>query len=738
MHSLQIRPTAQRGIATVLILLLTGLSLTAAVLGTVYYVRGTQEQGVSAHAATQAQLKAWTGVEAIQLYLTTLSSDEVRELTAGSLNSALQTALGGRTDIEVKAVVWQDSAKQLVVDVKGKTAEGTRAQSTSTVQVVYAVAAGTGGAQQCSNVPKAALVFNGSVDYSGGSMEIVTSESKLDSIAVNGLLTIGSGSSAKVSGCTKDDVNLSGGGVADGAELYSEGSISIASMTPPVRADLWGKSVSLSQDQGTYTGIRAGAFNAALTAGSVTGTTVVGGIKQADGTIIPPTTGLIVITLSDGSKFLLNLKNTSVNNGTITQDGSAERLSGSGTLPTTFRLSYSSLYGGGITLKQSKVDLLWGGDVAITGWDGTYTTLKAYGDVNMYHSTMGTITGGGNFYMTNNGNPTISDSGVIAGKSYAAGVLKTFPKLQTDVAGTSPGLPGVPYCDARVDTINVAGMQDQANYVFYFDQASGDPMLKIQNVNRSSDKSAVGSGPYNLKNDSFSIAGVSYKSLMLCNNGNDGCGKSATRAAGWDLTGMKKFPAGVFWFEGKVTLNGVDIGKTISTGERGNAGTKNALIGTIMSTDKVTLGSNSAALAAPNFVAPSDVCDGTFYPANLCDKTATPSKFQTWKDSGGNSHTGMPIGNMAILTDGALDTSGWYIKGNVILGKDLLTSGAVTTVVGAMTVGANQVSRTTISQGGIKIVRTGVDADQDYVPGKNCNNTPAAGTTARVLWSRYL
>ena len=61
--------TRQRGIATVLIVLLTGLGLTAGVLGTVSYVRDLQEQDRTAHAQTQAQMKAWTGAEVVQQYL---------------------------------------------------------------------------------------------------------------------------------------------------------------------------------------------------------------------------------------------------------------------------------------------------------------------------------------------------------------------------------------------------------------------------------------------------------------------------------------------------------------------------------------------------------------------------------------------------------------------------------------------------------------------------------------------
>ncbi|GHD67501.1 hypothetical protein [Jeongeupia chitinilytica] len=144
---LRTRPASQRGIATILILLLTGLSLTAAVLGTVYYVRGTQEQGVSAHAMTQAQVKAWTGVEVVKTYLTNLDAAGIKTLAAATTSTPIALTLSGVDGVSAK-VVSSDSATnptRLTVQVTGSTATGTRAASTSTVQVVYAVVPGTTG-----------------------------------------------------------------------------------------------------------------------------------------------------------------------------------------------------------------------------------------------------------------------------------------------------------------------------------------------------------------------------------------------------------------------------------------------------------------------------------------------------------------------------------------------------------------------------------------------------------------
>lgn len=66
----------QTGIATILIILLTGLSLTAVVLGLNHYLRIGQQQGLALQAQTQSQIKAWTGAEIVRRYLDVLLKNE--------------------------------------------------------------------------------------------------------------------------------------------------------------------------------------------------------------------------------------------------------------------------------------------------------------------------------------------------------------------------------------------------------------------------------------------------------------------------------------------------------------------------------------------------------------------------------------------------------------------------------------------------------------------------------------
>ncbi|PZU25844.1 MAG: hypothetical protein DI584_12965, partial [Stenotrophomonas sp.] len=56
----------QRGVATLLIVLMVGLAVSVTVAATIYSLRGTQSQQLTTHSATAAQAAAWRGVEALR------------------------------------------------------------------------------------------------------------------------------------------------------------------------------------------------------------------------------------------------------------------------------------------------------------------------------------------------------------------------------------------------------------------------------------------------------------------------------------------------------------------------------------------------------------------------------------------------------------------------------------------------------------------------------------------------
>lgn len=464
-----------------------------------------------------------------------------------------------------------------------------------------------------------------------------------------------------------------------------------------------------------------------LSGGSKIGTALIGGVLNTDTakTITPVAEGTALITLTDGTVYTLDMTKVTVSNNVITTTvtGAAKRISGTGTLPDTISTTFSAVYGGDVTFSNATVTTFWANNITFGGWNATYSLLKAHGNVSILTANIGQFQGGGNLSVTQWNTPTFSSasriSGVLLNNSGGVYTGNAINNLTFGVPNASPGLPGVPYCDVTVSPVNVTSLQDQANYVFYF--SGNTPMLRIQNVKKANG-TAVPPGPYNLKNtDMRLLDGLPF---MSCNYGNNSCGASATPSTGWVLNGINAFPRGVLWFEGNMSIDGSPLSR---------------LTNTILSTGNVTLTSNGhPPLYAPNFSGASETCGGAFYPGNLCKSTTA---LATWTDSSGALRTGLPIGNIGIMADGGLSSSGWEINGNTILGGQVSTSGATTTIRGSLSTGNNGFSNTTISAGGIVVDVSGVTRDQGVVgttTPTSGSSTSTGSSTTKVSWVRAL
>lgn len=136
----------QRGIATVLIILLVGVALSASTLGVIYTVRSTQDKQVTAHATTNAQAAAWALAEAARLYLETDSGiatvNSVKDTgTAKPLTIDLSSLshLEG-SSITVNSAYSKDSKLYANITVN---AFDSVSQATSQLNLVFEVTPGT-------------------------------------------------------------------------------------------------------------------------------------------------------------------------------------------------------------------------------------------------------------------------------------------------------------------------------------------------------------------------------------------------------------------------------------------------------------------------------------------------------------------------------------------------------------------------------------------------------------------
>lgn len=81
--------SSQKGIATILTVMLVGIVLVVTILGTSYYIRAKQQAGVANHAVTNAQSGAWIGVELLRKYFESLNKTQLDSLQTGSATIGL-------------------------------------------------------------------------------------------------------------------------------------------------------------------------------------------------------------------------------------------------------------------------------------------------------------------------------------------------------------------------------------------------------------------------------------------------------------------------------------------------------------------------------------------------------------------------------------------------------------------------------------------------------------------------
>lgn len=788
----------QHGVATLLILLLVGLAVVVTALAVAYSLRSNQQRQLATHSVTTAQASAWRGVEFVRDVLNGMadsdggqqvlyglswgsSPDEgcIPASGSGGCSGAMDEfpawdsasewtegtqALSGEVDLDVDASLGFGAAitsvtrladyhsYQVTAKVTGQAAgSAIEPLATSTVEVVYEIRPSSGTEEHWScPAPKGAMVFNGDLTYSGGKLDVQNPEREYENVVVAGKLTIGGGSTAKISGCIKGDVDISGGGVTDNGHIHSEGTIKINGMSNPAGATLWGRNVQIGSgvSGGSYTAMKAGAYTATVySGGTAIGTTnvggkliassVAGGIPWVIGTVVPDAdNGRIVIT-SGGNQFLLDLGSVSIDPATGVVSGAAaaaELLAGDSgaTLADALVFKTTAIYGGGISLSTLTVNKLWGYGVTISGWAGSYGTLWASGNIEIVTGTIGDLVGGGDMNASSAGLywsfPTISNSGRLAGKlTYGSGKAAVpspttaIAKLQVNQANTSPGLPGVPWCDARVEAVNADDFKGLANYVFEI--VDGNPILTIKNVNKADGTSIAGTyalnalaaGQADVLNTIFKCSTGSGQGT-ICLNGN---------ASGWTLDHLIWVAPGVMWFDRAVTI----------ASER-----HDALVATIVSKSNVTLTDmGGGTLTAPNFSTVERVCRGPVYPTTLCEKRNGVMEFVTWEDADGNSYKGLPIASSSVIAQGGFAASGWTLYGNVLLGGGLLggNGGAVVTIHGTLTVGSNATSASTVSAGGMAVIVPAKSEGHNVSP--ICDKVEGViGRPVSVRWSRYL
>lgn len=694
-------PAAQRGVATILLILMVGLMLTVIVLGTSAYLRQQQAFSVSTHAQTQAQLKVWTGAELVRQYLAQVQAQGAWTQLAGATLPQVLTLQGDGVDGQIQATLMRFDAatKTVTAQIAGATAQGSPAEARSMLEVVYALEAGEGDDGGSTQTPKPNNVIRFSRNLRlGGNINVLqdTDAAQDYEIAVLG------------------DVSTGGNSITGVKKITSTGSIRISSGSH--FEELHANCDVYIDGSVTATTVLARRNACVLGGAGVSGTLRVNGSAKLDSSMS---------------------KNGAIYSRVNALDAGACSVSG-------FKPSWNSaeaetcaspvIQGVDLTAGSAgaqKVETL--GNVSIAS--GSVAALKAHGDldVNSNASVVGSI------------------GGVLRKPDWNQNV-------KVDALAGALNIAAVPKVELAQETFNANDVRALANYVFFTDTA-GAKKVTVRHVNGVKDGeyylADYASGAYKDRLCSqITGSGLNVrcadpypeKSITVCKgySTSNNCFSYDAKSQTWSINGVSA-AQGVAWFQGNLVVgNGVYYNTFIASGNISTSG--------------------STKVYAPNYAgysglakgvqyAPTGICDNVhfqlLYPLDICNK---------------NTHEYLPsglggLGNYSMMAGSRLDQhyddlSG-YIGGNIAVGASVelfgsvkagneFTSGGSTTVHGyATALALGQVHYN--SMGGSttfdlrKLPPTmqpgGETPSQPSDGGGSSTNTEAQ---IRVKWSRYL
>lgn len=660
------QPRAQRGMATILTILLVGLALSASVLGVMYNIHTTQNQLLTVHSQTQAQMRAWTGAQAVQKFLEGIYSGNKLVNLAQAIDSAnghrlplsITNSANGNLDGIAIALVDVDSVTEptsFTAEITGTSAEGKAAEAKSVVRVVYALSSGSGAESEgpTSDTSEETIVYKpGGMDYK-------------KNLRLSGGINVKSDGSSSFIVTVDGDVTSTGNNIIGVDIIRSTGTISLDSGSTF-------KELHANCDVVITGSVKAATIkarrNVCMSRGEAAGTDSV----TANGTI-KSQAPYGDRTIGNGDLFAMR----------NAIDVDACRASGSTADGTNLYAETCSSLDEGVA-----VDLGFGSAGAIS--------VKAKGDVKLATGHIGDLKAEGNLILMNwNG---IVDSGFITGKVINQGggssnlnnTKGSNEKILTEMVSSVTSSSYV--VDANI-------FKSLANYIFFVD-TNGFRKVTVSNV------SGIEDGDY-----FFGTVEIAYTNYpdYLCSTLTSASTKDAPRCNTQDTPSSKlkticegnSKTNGCFSYDAERRKWSLD-GKSIAQGIAWFNGDLNIGSGTYFNTFVVSgsiTTSGADKVYAPNYAgydgkvdgveyAPTGICVNSFfpdiYPKQFCDK---PKK----KYLGG---AGDGIGNYALIAGsvpvGAAYSADTYVGGdittganteifgNLMAGNEFISSGATT------------------------------------------------------------
>ncbi|GGJ00242.1 hypothetical protein GCM10009083_16280 [Halopseudomonas pertucinogena] len=216
----------QRGIATVLTVVLLGLSLTSATLVGVSQLRSSQEMSVSLHAQTMAQQRAWLAAEAFQGYLQEVvqSADDWQALDQALRSQSGALELSGLEGVELSLAEYdasQPDSVDLRLHIRATSAAGSRAAATSTLETVYRIRPPGEGEGAPPAPSREVVVFRDGLNITG-SMQVLTDPGESYEITVDGEVSMGGLSTGGIDVIRSTrSIRFVGGSASDFREMHA-------------------------------------------------------------------------------------------------------------------------------------------------------------------------------------------------------------------------------------------------------------------------------------------------------------------------------------------------------------------------------------------------------------------------------------------------------------------------------------------------------------------------------------
>ncbi|TCB79536.1 hypothetical protein [Acinetobacter sp. ANC 4173] len=370
-------PASQRGFATILIVLLVGLTIAASALGTAYYINTSQRTLVTSHALTNAQSGAWTGVEVFRKYLDQYvgkvkNKSEVEvETEVNKLKGETFTlnVIDGRTlnvrNVDVEVLSTTPKTYRVSANIQNLSS---KSESSATIQVTYLISLGKGNNSTNNNTSVNAidiygdLKVAGGIEIKGGKNAVVNVHGNFEStgntfigvneLNVTGNVTLNGGGERIGTIVSNGDVYLGPGSEVD--VVYAKGKITVntGKQVGEMYADkdiiITNGSVKVANTLSNINLSGGGTGTILIAGGDITVNNGSVGNADAQGTI--SFTGNSANTLTAGKKI-------TVNNGSVgTVKAKDEIVTNGGNITNAFAKGNITVNSNSVTLSRSTTE----------------------------------------------------------------------------------------------------------------------------------------------------------------------------------------------------------------------------------------------------------------------------------------------------------------------------------------------------------------------------------------------